>query len=59
VTVAAIDAHRPDVVRVAEWNRLFARIALARGISGIGDQFERQDAKHANCDDRKDNACPG
>ena len=37
MAIAAVDAHRPDVVSVAELNRLVLGLALARDVAGPVD----------------------
>ncbi len=51
VAVAAFNAHRADVVGMAERDRLFAGIALPRGITRIGDELEEDPGQDAQCDD--------
>ena len=46
------------MVHVAERNRLFARIALARRVPGIGNQLEQCATGGAENDHADDNAHP-
>ena len=57
--VAAFNTHGADVVSVAEGNRLLARIALARRITGIGNQFEECSTDTAQRDHGEDDAGAG
>lgn len=59
VAVAAIDTHGADVVRVAEGDGLFAGVALAGGVTGIGNEFEEKTAQAAEKDDGEHDARSG
>ena len=40
VAIAAIDTHGTHMVRMAERDRLFARIPLPRGVGGVCNELE-------------------